>query len=87
ETEISTVYPNPLGTENNARITLAAKDNISLTLTNIMGKTVRAVAHGAYSAGTYDVPFSASGLPSGVYYLLLQTDKGLRQSRQLMIVR
>lgn len=69
---IQSVYPNPLRETGSIRIVLQDASSISFTAYDLLGRRVATLAEGVRSAGSHEVVFDASDLPSGVYILRLQ---------------
>ncbi len=61
-------YPNPFNPSTTIGFTLPERADVKLTVYNTLGQKVATVLDGMYGAGTYEVPFSAERLTSGVYY-------------------
>ncbi len=61
-------YPNPFNPSTTIGFTLPERAVVKLTVYNTLGQKVATVLDGAYEAGSYEVPFSAERLTSGVYY-------------------
>jgi hypothetical protein len=77
-------YPNPFhgGANGNAMSTIPIRidrdQTVTLYITDAAGKVVQWIyTDEALSAGAYNREFNASGLPSGVYFAVLQTSHGL----------
>jgi hypothetical protein len=79
-------YPNPFNPTTHFRFSLPEKGFASLTVYDVLGKEIAMVANHEFSAGTYDVPWNASGLPSGVYFYRLQT-KNFSETKKLVLTK
>lgn len=66
-------FPNPFNPATSVRFTLPSDGHVRLALMDMLGRTVRTVAEGAYGAGTHTVRLDAAGLASGVYLYRLQS--------------
>jgi len=75
-------YPNPLTESTNIRYTLSERTHITMTLTDVSGRTISTIANKVMEAGVHQETFDASKLPSGVYYCELRTPSGF--SRKAM---
>ncbi|MDX1420660.1 MAG: DUF1501 domain-containing protein [Rubricoccaceae bacterium] len=79
-------YPNPFRGRTTVAFALDRPGRVALTVSDARGRLVARLASGPHTAGRHAVPFHADGLPSGVYHLRLETDKGV-QSRPVTVVR
>jgi len=67
-------YPNPFNPTTTIRFDLPHADQISLNVYDLSGKLVQnLVDHQPYPAGTHQIEWDASDLPSGVYIYQLET--------------
>jgi Cu/Zn superoxide dismutase len=78
--------PNPLKGSSLASFYLPRAGAVNLVLYDVSGAVARRVLSGAREAGWHRVPIEARGLPSGVYFLALQTE-GFRMARKLLVLR
>ena len=60
-------YPNPFNNQTTIRFSLPYESDVRLRVYNLLGQEVKSFIYGQQNAGTYDITFDASGLPSGVY--------------------
>ena len=70
-------YPNPFTTRTTFLLRLPARDNIELTVYDILGRKIEKVFQGALPAGEFQFHFSpaVSRLPSGLYFVRLRGEK------------
>lgn len=66
-------YPNPFNPTTQIQYNIPEAGQVKLFVYNSLGKEVAELVNKRQSRGTYSVTFDASLLPSGVYYLKLQT--------------
>jgi hypothetical protein len=78
------VYPNPTTGRFTADVSLTAPGDISIKVFNFANNAMMASERGRGS-NTYNIPFDISGMPSGVYAVLLETPYG--KSLRKMVVR
>ena len=75
-------YPNPFSKRTKIVFTLDEEEEATLTVFDMSGKEVERRPIGLIRAGSNQVEFDASGLPSSVYIYELRTDS--RVDRGLM---
>ncbi|MCK6614124.1 MAG: T9SS type A sorting domain-containing protein [Ignavibacteriaceae bacterium] len=68
-------YPNPFNPETNIQYSLTWPGNIKLAVYDILGREVKVLESGYKGAGSYNLKFNASELPSGVYICRLTTEQ------------
>jgi|WetSurMetagenome_2_1015567.scaffolds.fasta_scaffold20608_2 endonuclease I len=66
-------YPNPFNPSTNIRYAIGDKQLVYLKVYDILGKEIAILVNEEKSAGSYQVNFDASRIPSGVYFYRLQT--------------
>ncbi len=66
-------YPNPFNPSTTIRYVVAGNSYVKLNVFDVRGKMVAKLVDEMQSAGTKEVQWNASGMPSGVYYYKLQT--------------
>jgi hypothetical protein len=84
-------YPNPLSNKTKIAFDLPAPAQISVTVTDILGRTVKTLPYKSFSVGRgHTVQVDAGNLSSGVYYYTLEIvmhDKVVRRSKAMSVVR
>ncbi len=65
-------YPNPFNPTTNINFTLPEVADINLTVFNLLGQQVAALASGTFEAGSHSLVFDASSLTSGLYLVRLE---------------
>lgn len=72
---IEEVTPHPILSHSTIRFGLAQDARVSFSILDLLGNTVRTVLQTEYrAAGIHQVQLDATGLPGGVYLLLLEAD-------------
>ena len=65
-------YPNPFNPSTVITYQLPSSASVSLRVFDVLGRKVETLVSGRQSAGIHSVAFTASSLPSGVYFYRLQ---------------
>jgi hypothetical protein len=93
-------YPNPFNPTTKIKFTIPqsvilspavgginyAKNLITLNIYNVLGNEIATLIDGEKPAGTYEVEFDASALPSGVYFYQLRVGD-LVQSKKMLLLK
>ena len=81
------VYPNPAPSSIPRTASISVANNVRSPLTlrvhDVLGRVVREVFDGSMPVGEYTIPVDLSGLPAGVYLLVLQSG-GASTSRSMV---
>jgi choice-of-anchor B domain-containing protein len=80
-------YPNPFNPATVIEYNLPEASYITLKVYDVLGKEAGILADEYRNAGSYKLTYDASGLPSGVYYYKLSTDKGFTETKKMMLVK
>ena len=67
-------YPNPFNPQTSIRFGLPRTGNVKLVVVDMLGRTVSVLVDGSLQAGTHEVEFDASSLPSGTYIYRLEAE-------------
>ena len=65
-------YPNPFNPNTLISYSIPSGSNIKLIIYNTVGQTIKILENGYKNAGKYSINFSASDLPSGIYFYKLE---------------
>ncbi len=79
-------YPNPFNPETQFSFTLPENNRVSLKIYDLSGRVVATLYDGWYPAGSYDATWSASTLPSGVYFARFEAGE-VQQSQKLFLMK
>ena len=79
-------YPNPFTGAATVTFAVVAAGPVRLSVHDMLGREVAILREGRVEAGSYSIPFSASGLPSGMYVARIQASGEVVQ-RLLTCVR
>jgi hypothetical protein len=83
---LSQNYPNPFNPSTLITYTLPAEGKAQLSVFNMLGQKVAELTEGVQSAGTHQVVFDASALPSGAYFYRLEAGSNV-QIRKLVLAK
>ena len=79
-------YPNPFNPTTMISYELPENVFVSLKVYDVLGREVASLINDVQAAGSYDVRFDASNLPSGMYFYRLQAGS-FSASKKLMLVK
>jgi len=82
---LSQNYPNPFNPSTKIRFTISDFGFTILRVYDVLGNEVATLVNEEKSAGTYEVKWNASGLPSGIYFYQLQTNGFLETKKMLLL--
>ena len=83
--EMAELYPNPFNPSTQIIFSLPMDDYVKLSAYNIRGNEVNVIFEGAQSVGQHSYTWNAADLPSGVYYVRLQTGEMVTSQKALLI--
>lgn len=78
-------FPNPFNPVTTIRFTLAASSQVRITVHSLIGQQVADLANGEMPAGTYNVPFDAKHLASGIYFARIQAAGSVRTVKMVLM--
>jgi len=78
-------YPNPFNPSTKINYSIPEDGNVKLAVYNIVGEEVAVLVNGFAQAGSFDVTFNASNLPSGVYIYKLQSANSVQTKKMLLL--
>jgi hypothetical protein len=79
-------YPNPASSQTTINLVLPVASDVTLTLTDGLGREVGTIVTQHFDTGTYNIPFDASKLSAGMYTYILQAG-GTRIAGKMSIVK
>jgi|WetSurMetagenome_2_1015567.scaffolds.fasta_scaffold04721_2 predicted acyl esterase len=82
---LSQNYPNPFNPTTNIRYQIANNSFVILKVYDILGKEIATLVNEKLQAGTYEVKFDGTNLPSGVYYYRIETGNYSETKKMLLI--
>ncbi len=80
-------YPNPFNPKTTIEFALPYSGVVSLKIYNILGEEVATLVSEKLAAGNYNYDWDAGGLASGVYFYRLQTERGIVQTKKLLLLK
>ncbi len=81
---LSQNYPNPFNPTTVINFELPADGYTSLKVFDLFGRTIKILVEEFKSAGSYEVPFDAGDLPSGVYFYRLEFNNSLITKKMIL---
>jgi hypothetical protein len=66
-------YPNPFNAVTQIPFELPAQSRVTLTVYDVLGRSVATLASGNYAAGSHVIAWNGNGVASGQYFVRLQT--------------
>lgn len=78
-------YPNPFNPITNIKYQIAKSNLVTLKVYDILGKEVATLVNENMKAGTYEVMFDASNVPSGVYFYKISAGSYSDTKKMLLI--
>jgi hypothetical protein len=80
------IYPNLLKKECNIKYTLSQKTKVTLSMYDITGRLVKEIVDECQNSGIYNIKFSESDLPQGVYFIRL-CGEGFADTKKIILVK
>ncbi len=87
---ISQNYPNPFNPKTIISYTIPSNvkgqmSDVKLNIYNALGKEIAVLVNGKQNAGSYEVIFDGSNLPSGIYFYKLETEDFSETRRMILL--
>ncbi len=83
---LSQNYPNPFNPSTMLSFAVHTPQRVSLKVFNLLGQEVATLFNGMAEANVlYKVAFNAAGLPSGVYFSVMNADENTQMKRMMLI--
>jgi hypothetical protein len=71
------IFPNPFYHSTAIELVFKEKKKVTLSVYNQLGEKVETLFEGKKERGTYQLTWNSKNLSSGIYFIQLQTDKGI----------
>ncbi len=85
KTQLEQNYPNPFNPSTTISYMLAAKENVSIKVFDILGNEVATLVNENHEPGKYTVDFDASKLSSGIYFCRLIAGSKVKTMKMQLI--
>lgn len=79
-------YPNPFNPSTKINYILKNQTNVSMKIFDAKGSLIQTMDKGIQNPGSHSVEFTATDLPSGVYYYRLETDD-FTDTKQMVLLK
>lgn len=79
------VVPNPVDERTSIAYNLAEDGNVTITIFDGLGRTIRRVLEGHRSAGEYRIGVATKGLPAGTYQVIMRTPTQVVSTRMEIV--
>ena len=83
--ELSKLYPNPFNPSTEVSFSLPMDNHVRLSAYDVRGHEVDVIFEGAQSVGSHSYTWNAASLPSGVYYIRLQSGDMVTSQKALLV--
>lgn len=81
--ETVSVYPNPFSDITNISLNLSQNQMLSVKVMDNTGRFVAEIVNRSFEAGIHNLKWNASGLSSGIYYIIVEGDHGISTQKIL----
>jgi hypothetical protein len=82
---LSQNYPNPFNPATKIEFQISGQANVSLTVSDITGKTIATLVNKNLQAGFYQVDFNGSSLSSGTYFYTLKAGDNVSVKKMVLV--
>lgn len=80
-------FPNPASDKTTVKFSLKNPASVTITLTDMSGRTIRTIDAGKLSAGLQNIPVSTADLAAGNYIYVIRTSEGDGIGAQLSVLK
>jgi len=78
-------YPNPFNPSTKIKYQIPELSFVTIKVYDVLGKEVTTLINEEKPAGSYEVEFDASRLPSGVYFYRLQAGSFIETKKMILL--
>jgi photosystem II stability/assembly factor-like uncharacterized protein len=82
---LSQNYPNPFNNSSVLRYSIPNSSQVILKIYNTLGEEIETLVNEEKQAGTYEISWATSGLPSGVYFYRLQAGDFVQTKKMILL--
>ncbi|MFN6342433.1 MAG: PKD domain-containing protein [Bacteroidota bacterium] len=79
------MYPNPTQNEVNLNFSIAEQTEMVITVVDLTGKVLKQVDRNLFTTGKHQIQFSTSDLASGMYFVRMDSEKGAKTIRLVVV--
>ena len=85
EFDLVQCYPNPFNAATTIEYSLSQPGDVVLSVYNIRGQKVETIIDGLRGAGKHSVTWNAGDIPSGIYFVRLQSQYQSKSMKLLLL--
>jgi photosystem II stability/assembly factor-like uncharacterized protein len=78
-------YPNPFNPSTNLQYTIGGRQFVTLKVYDVLGNEIATLVNEEKQAGSYNVEFGGTGLPSGIYFYQLKTNNKIQTKKMVYL--
>ena len=78
-------YPNPFNPSTKIEYSIPQSADVTLKIFNTLGEEIETLVNEVKPAGTYELNWNASNLPSGVYFYRLQANDFIQTNKMILL--
>jgi hypothetical protein len=82
---LGTIYPNPFNPSTNISYSVPDYSHISISVYDIQGKEIEKIVNESKESGNYNITWSPNSLPSGVYFVKMNSLEGIQVKKILLL--
>jgi uncharacterized protein YuzE len=82
---LNTAYPNPFNPVTSISYTLSGMDHVTLSVYNLTGQLIETLIDDKQDAGNYTLTWDAALLPSGMYFLRMETGNEMFHQKLMLL--
>ena len=79
-------FPNPFNPSTTISYDVLETQHVRISVWDLSGQMLTVLADVTQSAGHYEVPYTANDLPSGTYFVRMESDSGI-QTHQILLMK